>query len=281
MSRLMLKGEMYADELGALEETLPDELSARGGYIFTLVSQVTRYGFATIQSRKTAVESAASLRRVFREFERVHKAPIVKVYSDQGKEFAGDVKRFLESKKVKHRMVARGAHIEHFNGLLQRSFYRCLNMERGSVQSCLTQALGIVNNTFSRRLGMSPVEAVKLPLEEIQRRYNGTRPLGDMKYMKTKKPKIGDKCRILVNFRKLIRNPKTTDKGGMYKTAKGTHFSRKIHKIKVCDHDKLRYYVGGKWHDRDQFMIISGVDDKTQAKLRHRRLMKGHVGDDD
>ena len=83
-------------------------------------------------------------------------------------------------------MVARGAHIEHFNQVLQRSFYRCLNMERGSIRSCLTQALGIVNNSFSRRLGMSPAEAVKLPLKEIQRRYNRTRYEGDMKYMKTK-----------------------------------------------------------------------------------------------
>ena len=80
---------------------------------------------------------------------------------------------------------------------------------------------------------MSPAEAVKLPLKEIQRRYNRTRDEGDMKYMKTKKPKVGDKCRVLVNLRKLIRNAKTNDKGGMYKAAKGNHFSRKVHTIKV------------------------------------------------
>ena len=273
----LLKGEFYEDELGELADSMDDEIGAKDGYIFTLVSQVTRYGFAVIQRRKTAAESAASLRQIFREFERVHKAPIVKIYSDQGKEFAGEVKRFLATKKVKHRMVARGAHIEHFNQVLQRSFYRCLNMERGSIRSCLVQALGIINNSFSRRLGMSPAEAVKLPLKEIQRRYNRTRDDGDLKYMKTKKPKVGDKCRVLVNLRKLIRAAKTTDKGGMYKTAKGNHFSRKVHTIKVCDHSKLRYYAGGQWRDRDELMIISGVDDKTQSKLRTRRMLKGHL----
>jgi len=142
------------------------------------------------------------------------------------------------------------------------------------------QALGIINNSFSRRLGMSPAEAVKLPLKEIQRRYNRTRDDGDLKYMKTKKPKVGDKCRVLVNLRKLIRAAKTTDKGGMYKTAKGNHFSRKVHTIKVCDHAKLRYYAGGQWRDRDQIMLISGVDDKTQSKLRTRRFLKGHLAED-
>jgi hypothetical protein len=268
-------------ELGALADTLDGEIGSKDGYIFTLVSQVTRYGFAMIQRRKTAAETATSLRQMFRDFERVHKVPIVKIYSDQGKEFAGEVKQFLASKKVKHKMVARGAHIEHFNQVLQRSFYRCLNMERGSIRSCLTQALGIINNSFSRRLGMSPAEAVKLPPDEIQRRYNGTRNKGDLKYMKTKKPKVGDKCRVLVNLRKLIRNPKTTAKGGMYKAAKGAHFSRQVHRIKVCDHAKLRYYAGGQWRDRDEIMLISGVDDKTQSKLRTRRMIKGHLGEDD
>ncbi len=277
----LLKDEFYEDELGELADSLPDEIGAKDGYIFTLVSQVTRYGFARIQLKKTATETAVSLRQVFREFERVHKAPIVKIYSDQGKEFLGDVKAFLESKNVKHKMVARGAHIEHFNQVLQRSFYRCLNMERGSIRACLTQALDIINNSFSRRLGMSPTEAVKLPLKEIQRRYNRTRNEGDLKYMKTKKPKVGDKCRVLVNLRKLIRNAKTSDKGGMYKAAKGAHFSRQVHRIKVCDHAKLRYYAGGQWRDRDEIMLISGVDDKTQEKLRHRRFIKGHLGEDE
>ena len=116
----LLKDEFYEDELGELADSLPEEIGAKDGYIFTLVSQVTRYGFARIQLKKTATETAVSLRQVFREFERVHKAPIVKIYSDQGKEFLGDVKRFLASKNVKHKMVARGAHIEHFNQVLQR-----------------------------------------------------------------------------------------------------------------------------------------------------------------
>ena len=272
----LLKDELYEDELGQLADTFDDEIGSKDGYILTLVSQVTRYGFAKLQRRKTADETARSLRQIFKEFVRVHGTPVVKVYSDQGKEFQGAVATFLKSKNVPHKMVARGAHIENFNQMLQRSFYRCLNMERGSVRSCLDQALDIVNNSFSRRLGGSPLEATKLPLEEVQRRYNGTRDKGDLLYMKTKQPKVGDKCRVLVNLRKLIRSAKTTSKGGIYKASKGTHFSRTVHTIKVTDHKRLRYYAGGQWRDRDEIMIISGVDEKTQSKLRTRRKLRGH-----
>ena len=275
----LLKEELYEDELGELADTFDDEIGSKDGYILTLVSQVTRYGFAKLQRRKTADETAQSLKQIFKEFLRVHGAPIVKVYSDQGKEFAGAVAKFLKSKHVPHKTVARGAHIEQFNQMLQRSFYRCLNMERGSVRSCLDQALDIVNNSFSRRLGGSPSEMVKLPLDEVQRRYNGTRDKGNMEYMKTQKPKVGDKCRVLVNLRKLIRNSKTTDKGGIYKASKGEHFSRQVHTIKTCDHKRMRYYVGGQWRDRDEFMIISGVDEKTKSKLRTRQVLKGHLPD--
>ena len=62
------------------------------------------------------------------------------MYSDQGKEFAGAVATFLNSKDMPHKMVARRAHIE-ISIDLQRYFYRCLNMERGSVRSCSTGLL--------------------------------------------------------------------------------------------------------------------------------------------
>ena len=61
----LLKDEFYEDELGELADTLDDEIGAKDGYIFTLVSQVTRYGFAMIQRRKTAAETAVSLRQMF------------------------------------------------------------------------------------------------------------------------------------------------------------------------------------------------------------------------
>jgi hypothetical protein len=48
-----------------------------------------------------------------------------------------------------------------------------------------------------------------------------------------------------------------------------------VYRIKVADNEKLRYYVAGKWLDRDEIMLISGVDEKTQSKLRTRRFLKG------
>ncbi len=198
--------------------------------------------------------------------EKRHKAPITHCYSDQGKEFLGNVREYFNSRNIKHKTVARGAHIEHYNQVLQRSFYRCLDMKRGTIKSCLYQAVDIVNNTFNRRLGMTPQEAID-DLDRAKKRFNQTREEGDKEYMKTRKPKIGDKCRVLTNLRKLIRAPKD----GVYKPTRQRHFSRQVHRIKHIDEKNLRYYAGGSWRDRDQIMLISGVDPVTKHLLAERR----------
>ena len=90
--------------------------------------------------------------------------------------------------------------------------------------------------------------------------------------MKTRKPKIGDKCRVLTNLRKLIRAPK---KGGVYKPTRQEHFSRQVYRIKHIDAKNLRYYAGGAWRDRDQIMLISGVDATTKRIMEER-----HAADD-
>ena len=271
----LLNNELFDDEIAALNEYFAtqgaeEDLTSRDGYILTVIDQVTRYGVARIQRRKNATETAIGIEILFAKLEKALKSPILKVYSDQGKEFHGAVQVYFKRKKIKHTMVARGAHVEHYNQVLQRSFYRCLKMGRGSVRSCLEQAERMVNATFNKRLGMSPSEAVKKPHDVVQRKYNASRQKGDPNYMKTRVPKIGDKCRYLVNLRKLIRKPKE----GIYKTAKGEHFSREVVKIKHIDKKRMRYYAGGAWRDRDQIMLVSGVDGITKFKLEE--LEKKH-----
>ena len=270
----IVKSNLSERELGQLQDMWEGlyDFKKKDGYILTIVNQITRFGLAKFQRTKSAPECARSLRVLVPQMERHHNdAPIVKCYSDQGKEFLGKVSEYFADHNIKHKLVARGAHIEQYNQVLQRSFYRCLDMKRGTIKSCLYQAVDIVNNTFNRRLGMTPAEAIS-DLDRAKKRYNQTRDQGDRDYMKTRKPKIGDKCRVLTNLRKLIRAPK---KGGVYKPTRQEHFSRQVYRIKHIDEKNLRYYAGGKWRDRDQIMLISGVDPVTKHLLAER-----HKADD-
>ena len=270
----IVKTRLSEREYGQLVELFDekkDDFGARDGYIMTVINQITRYGYGKFQRKKNAPETAKSIRFLFPLMEKRHKAPITHCYSDQGKEFLGQVKEYFQSRNIKHKLVARGAHIEHYNQVLQRSFYRCLDMKRGSVKSCLYQAVDIVNNTFNRRLGMTPQEAIE-DIDRAKKRFNQTRDEGDMEYMKTRKPKLGDKCRVLTNLRKLLRAPK---KGGVYKPTRQEHLSRQVYRIKHVDEKNLRYYAGGKWRDRDQIMLISGIDPVTKHLLAER-----HKADD-
>jgi len=38
----------------------------------------------------------------------------------------------------------------------------------------------------------------------------------------------------------------------------------------VIDEKNLRYYAGGAWRDRDQIMLVSGVDATTQQIIADR-----------
>ena len=270
------KQQLTDEEKGNLIDSFNDptkmeqlDWEKNDGYILTIVDRVTRYGLGRLQQRKNATETAASLRDLLTRMRQATGRPVIKVFSDQGKEFLGQVQDVFRQRNIKHKYVARGSHIENYNSNLQRSFYRCLQMSRGSVRSCLSQAIKLVNNTFNKNLGMSPAEAVAEDPKVVQARYKESHAAtGDMSYMKTKKPKVGDKCRVLVNLRKLIRKVK---KGkGVYKASKGIHFSRRIYLIKHIDEKKNRYYAGGAWKDRDEIMLISGVDGRTQGLLKKR-----------
>ena len=150
-----------------------------------MVDRVTRYGLGRLQQRKNATETAASLRDLLTRMRQATGRPVIKVFSDQGKEFLGPVQDVFRQRNIKHKYVARGSHIENYNSNLQRSFYRCLQMSRGSVRSCLAQAIKLVNNTFNKNLGMSPTEAVAEDPKVVQARYKESHAAtGDMGYLR-------------------------------------------------------------------------------------------------
>lgn len=260
------KDLLHDHELTELHEMFSEDLRSKDGYLCCVIDQLTSYGLAAIQRRKTAEETAETLGPLLTKLSRKLKTPIVRVQSDQGKEFLGAVSTLFNKRNIKHKTVARASKVEMFNQILQRSFYRLLRLERGSVNSCLRQAIDIVNNTYNKNLGMTPEEAAAGPDSAIRPKYKVSRQKSDLKYMRTQKPKVGDKCRYLVNYRKLIRKPSK----GIYKAYKGDHFSSEIVKIRKVDEKLMRYYCGGAWRDRDQIMLVSGVDQETIDRVAAR-----------
>ena len=260
------KDLLHDHELTELHEMFSEDLRSKDGYLCCVIDLMTSYGLAAIQRRKTAEETAETLGPLLTKLSRKLKTPIVRVQSDQGKEFLGAVSTLFKKRNIKHKTVARASKVEMFNQILQRSFYRLLRLERGSVNSCLRQAIDIVNNTYNKNLGMTPEEAAAGPDSSIRPKYKVSRQKSDLKYMRTQKPKVGDKCRYLVNYRKLIRKPSK----GIYKAYKGDHFSSEIVKIRKVDEKLMRYYCGGAWRDRDQIMLVSGVDQETIDRVAAR-----------
>ena len=260
------KDLLHDHELTELHEMFSEDLRSKDGYLCCVIDLMTSYGLAAIQRRKTAEETAETLGPLLTKLGRKLKMPVIRVRSDQGKEFLGAVSTLFKKRNIKHKTVARASKVEMFNQILQRSFYRLLRLERGSVNSCLRQAIDIVNNTYNKNLGMTPEEAAAGPDSAIRPKYKVSRQKSDLKYMRTQKPKVGDKCRYLVNYRKLIRKPSK----GIYKAYKGDHFSSEIVKIRKVDEKLMRYYCGGAWRDRDQIMLVSGVDQETIDRVAAR-----------
>ena len=260
------KDLLHDHEMTELHEMFSEDLRSKDGYLCCVIDLMTSYGLAAIQRRKTAEETAETLGPLLTKLGRKLKMPVIRVRSDQGKEFLGAVSTLFKKRNIKHKTVARASKVEMFNQILQRSFYRLLRLERGSVNSCLRQAIDIVNNTYNKNLGMTPEEAAAGPDSAIRPKYNVSRQKSDLKYMRTQKPKVGDKCRYLVNYRKLIRKPSK----GIYKAYKGDHFSSEIVKIRKVDEKLMRYYCGGAWRDRDQIMLVSGVDQETIDRVAAR-----------
>ena len=87
---------------------------------------------------------------------------------------------------------------------------------------------------------------------------------------------------MLIKHRKNIRPTlKIGSQSRMHKSYLARHFAKGVHKIrKKMQTNKrevqadptlkpvYRYYVNGRWADRDEIMLISGVDPTTDARVR-------------
>lgn len=203
---------------------------------------------------------------------------------DHGREFYTDVLKMLKKRHIRHKQVPRGSRVEKFNQDFQRNFYRLLRLRRGTFSSLEDQALELCNNTRNKHTKKTPKEAAETPDDELRAPYNDSRE--KQKRYKGAEPKIGDKCRYLVKMRKNMRPMlKLEGQARLYKSYHGRHFTKQLYKIKQIsdvsrykrpdDEEKRpplpkRYYVNGSWRDRDQILLVSGVDAETDRQVAAR-----------
>jgi hypothetical protein len=182
------------------------------------------------------------------------------------------VRALLRKRKIKQIQVPRGSRVEKFNQDFQRNFYRLLRLRRGNFGSLEDQALALTNNTRSKNTKRTPKEALDIPDAELEGPYNDARQKG--KAYRAKEPRIGDKCRHLIKLRKNMRPMlKIGSQSRLYKSYHGRHFTKQIYTITADTRTKpelKRFYVNGKWRDRDELLLVSGVDSETERQVAAR-----------
>ena len=256
-------------------------------YWLSVVDRLTGYGLVElVQNAKGAKTKqakwvASTLKDVLDRMEHALKAKVHTVSSDAGREFFADTKRLLVRRNIKHKQVPRGSRVEKFNQDFQRTFYRLLRLKRGSFSELEEQAQEITNNTKNKHSKLSPSDALERPDEELALKVNAAREKG--KKYKGREPQIGDKCRVLLKQRKNMRPTlKIGHQSRMYKSYHGRHWARGVFKIqkKIVVNKKAarlpnvepvhRYYANGRWLDRDEIMLVSGVDADTAKALNRK-----------
>ena len=246
---------------------------ARGDwYWLAVVDVLTGYGqVQTIRSKKPK-EVALALKELLDNMERDMHAKVHTIAADHGREFYTHVRALLRKRKIKQIQVPRGSRVEKFNQDFQRNFYRLLRLRRGNFGSLEDQALALTNNTRSKNTKRTPKEALDIPDAELEGPYNDARQKG--KAYRAKEPRIGDKCRHLIKLRKNMRPMlKIGSQSRLYKSYHGRHFTKQIYTITADTRTKpelKRFYVNGKWRDRDELLLVSGVDSETERQVAAR-----------
>ena len=270
---LQSRGVLEMDLIEGKGRDLYDNFGPRDDwYWLSVIDVLTGYGLvATIRQKKAKVVADA-LKEVLDLMEYKLKAKVTRISADHGREFYSHVIKLLKRRNIKMKQVSRGSRVEKFNQDFQRNFYRLLRLRRGKFGSLEDQALKLTNNTKSKWTKKTPEEALSTPDSVLALNYNKGRQ--DNKPYKDKEPKVGDKVRHLVKLRKNIK-PILTIKGQarVYKTYHGRHFTKQIYKIKEIRNPPSkppRYFLHGRWFNRDQILLVPGTDEETEKQVAAR-----------
>ena len=264
---LTKRGYCEMDLIEGKGRDLYKHFGARGDwYWLSLVDVYTGYGLVALIDEKKPAVVAKSLKELLDELEAAMHAKITTIATDHGREFYTDVRKLLKRRHIKQKQVPRGSRVEKFNQDFQRTFYRLLRLGRGTFSSLEEQAQEITNELKNKHTKKTPKEALETPDQELAAGYKKGRQKEGA--FKGRKPKVGDKARVLIKLRKNIKPMlKIGSQSRLYKSYHARHFTKRVHTITKILNDPPRYFLNAKWRDRDQFLLVSGTDAETERQV--------------
>jgi hypothetical protein len=278
---LLKRGYAEMDLIEGKGRDLYSVYGRRGNWFWlAIVDVLTGYGQVQMIRKKEPKVVAPALRELLNNMERDMGAKVHTIAADHGREFYTVVKTLLKRRNITQKQVPRASRVEKFNQDFQRNFYRLMRLRRGTFGEVEDQALDITNNTKSKFTKKTPKEALTTPDEVLEKGYNAGRE-EEKPYKAQRLPKVGDKCRHLIKLRKNIRPMLKLGKNHpqgdgqkwnrLYKTYQGVHYSKQVYTIRAQTKQKIpRYYVNGKWYDRDELLLVSGTDAETERQVAAR-----------
>ena len=238
-------------------------------YMYNIVDKLTGYLCTEIVPSKNERIIWAATQKLFDRMAKALNTPVTTLLLDQGSEFNLSEKN-LKKQKVTVQRLRTNALVESVNAKLQRIFYTIVNQRRSGFYDSIKKAVEISNNTFNRKVGMTPNEAVeKLLAGETLKRRDGKHP---KPILKKDAYKVGQKVRAL----KIAR---AKEKPG-YKSYKAKHWGPVQTITRVVFYQGYpRYELDGKKRTiiaPDEYEVVDGKRRKKKKKPLGLSLMKWH-----
>ena len=136
-------------------------------FLFTCIDVLSKFAFVVPIQNKTSAETCRAFRFIIENSQR---KPIY-VYSDNGREFLGEFKKYLADINVQHiftRSQFKAAVVERFNRTLQEKMYRVFTYQQNKDYiSVLKKLVNSYNNSFHSSIKMAPSQVNKINEKEV------------------------------------------------------------------------------------------------------------------
>ena len=134
------------------------KLSQFYNYLFVAIDVFSRYGFIQSMKNKTAKEATKALSIIFEKSKRKPQ----NIYSDNGKEFLGEFKSYLNKFNINQfftKSIHKAAIVERLNRTLKEKMYRVFTFTNSkNYVSILNDLISSYNNSYHSSIKMKPSE---------------------------------------------------------------------------------------------------------------------------
>ena len=143
------------------------QLSQWFSFLFTCIDVLSKFAFVVPIKNKTSEETSRAIQLIIQCTERKPKY----VYSDNGKEWLGEFKKYLIKINVPHiftRSELKATIVERFNRTLQERMYRVFTFNKNKDYiSVLKNLVDSYNNTFHSSIKMAPSQVNKKNEQQV------------------------------------------------------------------------------------------------------------------